>query len=93
MHAERLLRASRHRAYPRGKPAIMSGALPGLARGFLGRWELGGILRLPPLDNNVILDRSIAGFGIAPADPTAAIVSGAGTIDKTAPSSRQSNLR
>jgi hypothetical protein len=44
---------------------------------------------LPPVDNNVILDPSVAGFGIVPADPATDRVSGAGAIDKTATTSRQ----
>ena len=43
----------------------------------------------PPLDNHTIMDASIPGFGIVPANPATAIISGAGAIDKTATTSRQ----
>ena len=43
----------------------------------------------PPLDNHTIMDASIPGFGIIPANPATAIISGAGAIDKTATTSRQ----
>ena len=44
---------------------------------------------LPPVDNDVILDPSIAGFGIVPANIATDAVSGAGAIDTTSTTSRQ----
>jgi len=44
---------------------------------------------LPPTDNQTIMDPSIPGFGITPADPTTAIISGAGALTKTSTTSRQ----
>ena len=35
------------------------------------------------------MDASVPGFGIVPANPATAIISGAGAIDKTATTSRQ----
>jgi len=57
------------------------------------RAELFNILNrsnfLPPVDNSVILDPSIAGFGIVPTNIATDSVSGAGAIDSTATTSRQ----
>jgi hypothetical protein len=44
---------------------------------------------LPPTDNETIMDPSIPGFGITPADPTTAIIPLAGAITRTATASRQ----
>jgi hypothetical protein len=47
----------------------------------------------PPIDNEIIMDPSIPGFGISsPAATTSAIIPGAGAIDKTTTTSRQIQL-
>jgi hypothetical protein len=44
---------------------------------------------LAPIDNETIFDPSIPGFGISPANLSAATISGAGAIDRTTTTSRQ----